>query len=133
MPMEPNIISFEERNIEIGRRIESRRKILNISSRELGAAIGVSHQQIYKYECGRDRISIIKLKKIAEVLHTDLEYLVRDDDKRAAMIHENPGRAKILDDELTKLARHYVCINDIKMRETIRDLIRLVAKSVREK
>lgn len=130
--MEVSIILCEEQNIEIGRRIEARRKVLNISSRELGTALGVSHQQIYKYECGKDRVSIVKLKKIAEILHTGIDHFIDSDEASNALLQDSPNRAKILDEEIIKLAKYYTYISDNKIRTSIRDLVKLIAKNYKD-
>ncbi len=124
---------LDERNIEIGRRIETRRKILNVSSRDLGQILGVSYQQIYKYECGRDRVSITKLKKIAEALQTDISYFIENETEFNEILKELPERARIIDDELHKIAKNYGRIADHRIRAAIQDLVRLIANSKKPK
>ncbi len=63
-------------NQEIGLRIKKVRKSLGISQMKLADAIGVSFQQIQKYESGTNKVLIEKLKKIASVLNTPLLYLI---------------------------------------------------------
>jgi transcriptional regulator with XRE-family HTH domain len=47
-----------EIDAHIGRRIRHRRNMLNITQTELGQALGVTFQQIQKYEYGRNRVSV---------------------------------------------------------------------------
>lgn len=52
----------------IGQRIRQRRKELGASQSDLGIAIGVSYQQIQKYEAGKGSISVARLVEIANQL-----------------------------------------------------------------
>jgi transcriptional regulator with XRE-family HTH domain len=54
---------------EIGLRIRSRRVELRMSQVALAESIGVTFQQVQKYEKGQNRISAAMLLKIASVLH----------------------------------------------------------------
>ena len=53
----------------VGRRIRMRRHMLDISQQWLGGAIGVTFQQIQKYENGRNRVGASRLQQIADALH----------------------------------------------------------------
>jgi transcriptional regulator with XRE-family HTH domain len=59
-----------------GEKLRARRLSLvpNISQDELGNAIGISFQQVQKYENGTNRISAAKMVEIAEVLKVDVQY-----------------------------------------------------------
>ncbi|MFT4954178.1 MAG: transcriptional regulator with XRE-family HTH domain [Brevundimonas sp.] len=50
----------------VGKRVEARRKSLGYSQSQLGAALGLTFQQIQKYEKGANRISSSKLWEIAQ-------------------------------------------------------------------
>ena len=52
----------------IGNRVRMRREMLAMSQQKLGAALGVSRQQIQKYETGARRLSASQLHQIASVL-----------------------------------------------------------------
>jgi transcriptional regulator with XRE-family HTH domain len=57
---------------QIGERIRSRRIRAGVSQENLGKPLGVSFQQIQKYEKGTNRVSAGRLLKIAEVLECDV-------------------------------------------------------------
>jgi transcriptional regulator with XRE-family HTH domain len=59
---------------EVGRRIRIRRQQLRISQAALGAGVGVSFQQIQKYERGVNRVSSSILYEIAAVLDVPMAY-----------------------------------------------------------
>lgn len=55
-------------DVEIGRRVHNARKRTDLSQRELGERIGVTAQQVQKYEAGLSRMAVSTLCRIAEVL-----------------------------------------------------------------
>jgi len=66
------------KNQEIGRKIKAAREGMGISQTKLGDLIGVSYQQIQKYENGRSTLSVEKLDKIAIVLGISISYFFED-------------------------------------------------------
>ena len=61
-------------DIHVGDRVRQRRKLLDMSQEELGALIGLTFQQVQKYERGTNRISASKLFQIARALKTSITY-----------------------------------------------------------
>ncbi len=78
----------------IGARVRERRIALNMSQHELGRALGVSFQQIQKYERGRNRVSAARLFDICKVFNVSLSSMFeeRRDESRRPPKHEKPGR-----------------------------------------
>lgn len=64
--MKPDVIHTVD--LHVGRRLKMRRKMLRMSQEALGLALGISFQQVQKYECGANRISASKLFQAAGVL-----------------------------------------------------------------
>lgn len=58
----------------IGERVRSRRQILGMSQTELARAIGVSFQQVQKYEKGANRVGSGLLYRLAELLEVPISY-----------------------------------------------------------
>lgn len=58
----------------IGLRLRERRTDLNICQSALGAAIGVSYQQIQKYERGKSRIAASRLYLVSYQLQMPMDY-----------------------------------------------------------
>jgi transcriptional regulator with XRE-family HTH domain len=74
-----------EIDVLIGERVRSRRLQAKVSRAVLGDALGVTFQQVEKYESGANRIGCGRLLKIAEVLECDVaEFYGNTDDRRAA-------------------------------------------------
>ena len=59
-------------DVHVGRRIRDRRRALEISQERLAEGIGVTVQQVQKYEKGTNRVSASKLFQTAGVLQTDI-------------------------------------------------------------
>lgn len=63
-----------EKDIQIGNRLRARRKLLGLSQKNVAEAVGVTFQQVQKYERGVNRISASRLSQFAEVLHVTAAY-----------------------------------------------------------
>jgi transcriptional regulator with XRE-family HTH domain len=65
-------------DINVGLRVRMRRTELGLSQERLAAAIGVSFQQLQKYERGKNRISASRLHMIARKLERPIEWFFED-------------------------------------------------------
>src|SRR5262245_23225987 len=61
-------------DIRFGHRMRERRMMLGLSQTDLGAALGVTFQQIQKYESGINRVSASALEKLAASLRVPISY-----------------------------------------------------------
>lgn len=69
-------------DVEVGRRMRLRRKQLGLSQEKLGAKVGVTFQQIQKYEKGTNRVGASRLLQVAEALDAPIAYFFpRSDDR----------------------------------------------------
>jgi transcriptional regulator with XRE-family HTH domain len=84
-------------DVEVGRLVRVHRIARGLSQTELAEQIGVTFQQIQKYESGANRISMGRLTRISRVLGVDITYLlgasrrpppIRSNDKENAKISE---------------------------------------------
>src|SRR5882757_1745026 len=62
----------------VGNRIRSRRLEMKLSQQQLADALGVSFQQVQKYEKGVNRVGVGRLQQIADFLKTDMTYFMGD-------------------------------------------------------
>ena len=67
-------------DLVVGQRIRQRRLELGVSQPELGLALGLSFQQVQKYETGKNRISASMLVRAARMLRTTVADLVGEGD-----------------------------------------------------
>lgn len=58
----------------IGQKIKDRRKALDLTQGELAQVLGVSHQQVQRYESGENTITVSRLLEIARCLNVNLDY-----------------------------------------------------------
>ena len=64
-------------DVYVGARLRTRRAMLGMSQSRLGELLGVTYQQVQKYEKGRNRISASRLKLAAEVLQVSVDYFYK--------------------------------------------------------
>ncbi len=62
----------------VGKKIRLRRKLLKMSQTTLGNALGVSFQQIQKYENGLNRVSAGRLMEISDILNVPISFFYAD-------------------------------------------------------
>ncbi|MDR0968272.1 MAG: helix-turn-helix domain-containing protein [Holosporaceae bacterium] len=122
-----------ELDTHIGNRVKSRRSFLGISQEKLGNYLGITFQQIQKYEKGVNRISASSLFSIARVLGVDLSYFF--DGYREDPAHILDGRSAIYEaDATTKketadLLRSYYKIEDPSVRKKVIELVKTISAS----
>src|SRR5688572_15916173 len=73
--------SETERTIDvaIGRRIKTLRNASGLSQEHLGAALGISFQQVQKYEKGKNRVSVRQLHVMAAALGCSMQDIIGGD------------------------------------------------------
>jgi transcriptional regulator with XRE-family HTH domain len=65
-------------DVHVGSRIWQRRKMLGVSQEQIGEALGVSFQQVQKYEKGTNRISASRLQHTARMLTVPVSFFFED-------------------------------------------------------
>jgi transcriptional regulator with XRE-family HTH domain len=86
----------------IGARMRTRRRQLALSQSDLADRLGVSFQQVQKYERGANRVAASTLLTAAQVLGTSISWLVgeevsgRDDDEDVFRALARPGALEVL-------------------------------------
>jgi transcriptional regulator with XRE-family HTH domain len=89
-PRQPDSI-----DVEVGRRVRVERMARGLSQTELANKIGVTFQQVQKYESGVNRISMGRLTRIGRLFGLDVTYLLgASDRKRSAAAIDQVERAK---------------------------------------
>jgi transcriptional regulator with XRE-family HTH domain len=70
-------LSTKQRQIEIGERVKALREAQDLTQEDIARAIGIEDRQtIYKIETGKRALRSEELPKVAELLHTTVEYIV---------------------------------------------------------
>jgi transcriptional regulator with XRE-family HTH domain len=126
-------------DIHVGSRVRLRRTLLGLSQDKLARAIGVSFQQLQKYERGTNRISASRLFALSKVLGVGIAWFFEDApstgrQRRAAAVEARaPANEPALEqdpmtaNETVKLVRAYYMIEDPKVRKKILHMVRAVS------
>lgn len=114
---------------EVGARIRSRRKLLGISQSSLGERLGITFQQIQKYEKGTNRVGASRLQGIATLLGTTPAALLGEqEDRNAQKSPELEAIEKMIGtSEGAALNRAFAKIMDAGVRKSIIDLVKTLA------
>jgi transcriptional regulator with XRE-family HTH domain len=120
-----------EIDFSVGKRVSTRRKEVDMSQQTLGRELGVSFQQIQKYEKGASRISAGRLFQIAKALGVTIAYFYSDALARASGMAEDEAQPPLpaMGPQLRELIDIFARIREKPMR---RQLIE-IAKSLAEK
>jgi transcriptional regulator with XRE-family HTH domain len=114
----------------IGSRVKSRRTLLGISQEKLGNYLGITFQQIQKYEKGTNRISASTLYNIANILSVDISYFM-EGYKDVPSLNEDGAPVYEMDltkkKETTELLRSYSKITAPVVRKKISELVRSIS------
>jgi transcriptional regulator with XRE-family HTH domain len=111
-------------DVEVGIRIRTRRKLLGISQTQLAQSLGLTFQQVQKYERGANRVSASTLVRIARTLETTVASLVGE--------HEGGSRDTDLFQHLTlpgsfELLQAYARMPDGDVRRALVNLAKAMA------
>jgi transcriptional regulator with XRE-family HTH domain len=120
----------------VGNRLRVRRTLLGLSQEKVGEAMGLTFQQVQKYERGANRIGASRLWDMSRILNCPVSYFFEemDDETQSASPRNangqvNPPREDdpLLQRETLELVRAYYSITDYDVRRRIYDLARSLA------
>ena len=127
-------------DVYVGKRMRMRRTLLGLSQDELGKALGVTFQQVQKYERGTCRVGASRLWDIGKVLNTPVSFFyegLEDSEGFAAGYSGLPNGVRVLADttvqidedmfnrrETLELVRNYYKIADRALAKKIAELIK---------
>ena len=118
----------------VGARLRRRRTLSSMSQTTLGDAIGLTFQQVQKYERGANRISASRLFGLSRVFDVPIQFFFDDMPKAVAvssLATKKRGKAKKLPSyesnpmatrETLELVRAYYKIKDAEVRKRLREL-----------
>jgi transcriptional regulator with XRE-family HTH domain len=122
----------------VGSRVRMRRMMLAMSQEKLGNSLGLTFQQVQKYEKGTNRIGASRLQQISQILQVPVEFFFEGAPHvggavRADGVSESPSPAYVSDflastDGLA-LTKAFMRIDDAKLRRRIVDLVEQIALS----
>jgi transcriptional regulator with XRE-family HTH domain len=110
---------------EIGDRLRRARKLRGLTQGELGVALGVTFQQIQKYERGVNRVSTSALVLIARALEVSPLEIMGMAETQTSEINWDLLAAEGSE----RLLRHYQTINSPKLRQVVVDVAKRLAEA----
>ncbi len=120
----------------VGSRVRLRRMLLGMSQERLGESMGLTFQQVQKYEKGVNRIGASRLFQISKILDVPVQFFFEeaphiDGHATGPGLAEPDSEAFILEflnsREGLELNRAFVKIADPKVRKSVVDLVRAVS------
>ena len=121
-----NVSKIEQLNAadidrHVGDRIRRRRVMLGLTQEQLGEALGISYQQIQKYETGANRVSAGRLFMISQILEVGIATLFDGLGEDVDSNVNNTSRHVI------ELVRAFSKISDEKVRGSVMSLVRTLS------
>ena len=119
-------------DVHVGSRVRLRRMLVGMSQEKLGERLGLTFQQIQKYEKGANRIGASRLYQIAQILSVPVQFFFDDmavEKKSSAPGFEEADSGPFVMDfvsssEGLQLNRAYTSISDVKIRKKVLDLVK---------
>jgi transcriptional regulator with XRE-family HTH domain len=121
----------------VGSRVRMRRMMLGMSQEKLGDALGLTFQQVQKYEKGTNRIGASRLQQISQILQVPVAFffegapVIAGEFDAVAGMAEAPSPAYVSDFLATSdglsLTKAFMRIKDVKLRRRIVDLVQQIA------
>lgn len=132
-------------DVHVGKRMRLRRTLLGLSQEQLAAAVGVTFQQIQKYERGSNRVSASRLYDVARVLGVEISFFFEDigkdvtDGRPTQHLPEQAGLADVAGlpsyeqdplsrNETLELVRSYWKLPSTDMRKNVLELLRSMGR-----
>ena len=118
----------------VGSRVRMRRIMLGMSQEKLGEALGLTFQQVQKYEKGTNRVGASRIQQISEILQVPVSFLFEGGPSgivTAGSFGEGTSPAYVSDflatSEGLALTRAFTRITNAKLRRSIVDMVEQIA------
>jgi len=127
-------------DVHAGSRVRLRRTLLGLSQEKLGEAVGLTFQQIQKYERGANRIGASRMYDLSHVLDVPVSFFFKDmpdeikkrddtpSDSLGAHTLEEADKDPLTRHETLELVRAYYKVGNAAVRKRIFELIKSLAK-----
>ena len=117
-------------DIHIGRLLRQRRTLLGLTQSGLGAAIGVSFQQVQKYERGANRIGATQLFEVSRVLDIPISFFFEGATALSFKSQERKTGSRGNERETLHLVRDFFRIPDRQVRLSVARMVKALAQPV---
>jgi transcriptional regulator with XRE-family HTH domain len=137
-PGEDRISGPNPVDVHVGSRVRLRRTLLGMSQEKLGEAIGLTFQQVQKYERGANRVGASRLFDLSRVLDVPVGFFFDEmpEDVAASSPAQRPGRTKpapeqeldpMVKRETLELVRAYYKIDEPSVRKRLFEMTKALA------
>ncbi|GJE56726.1 MULTISPECIES: helix-turn-helix domain-containing protein [Methylobacterium] len=117
----------------VGLRITALRKARGLSQTALGTAVGVTFQQVQKYEKGQNRVGAGRLSEIARLLEVPVAAFFAGDEARDSAEGKSPDVFGFLSAQgAIEVLRAYASIEDDDLRRDLLAIVRTAARMDRK-
>ena len=118
-------------DVHVGSRVRLRRSLLGMSQEKLGAALGLTFQQVQKYERGTNRISASRLWDLGRILDVPISFFfdAMEISGSRTMTGETSARDGSIDREAARLMKALHGVKSQKTREAILRLVESLAET----
>jgi transcriptional regulator with XRE-family HTH domain len=120
----------------VGSRVRMRRVLIGMSQEKLGEALGLTFQQVQKYEKGTNRIGASRLQQISTILGVSVSFFFEGapgEESGKAGLSDSGSSAYVVDflstTEGLQLNKAFVRIKDPKVRRRVVDLVATLSGS----
>lgn len=120
---------YHKTDVHIGGRIRERRIALGMSQAALAAGLGITFQQVQKYESGANRVGGSRLWDISQALNVPVSYFFDGLDEAAQALANEQQPAEPLSRRSLELARAINAIPEGEVKEQVVKLVKAFAKS----
>lgn len=124
---------------QVGNRVRLRRMLVGMSQEKLGEMLGLTFQQVQKYEKGVNRIGAGRLYQVAHILSVPISYFYEDVADRQAdnlAVANDRGTPPVMEflssGEGLQLALAFMRIKEQKVRKRVIDLVKSIADGEHE-
>lgn len=126
----------------LGQQLRIRRNMLGMSQEKLADLLGLTFQQVQKYERGKNRISASRLYDLARILDVSVDYFYKDATQATSLSSGPQGFAeddqdsfiddsKLTSKETLELIRIYYSIEDPKLRKNLFNFMKSMAENLK--
>jgi transcriptional regulator with XRE-family HTH domain len=123
-------------DIQVGNRVRIRRMLIGMSQERLGDLLGLTFQQVQKYEKGVNRIGAGRLFEVSRILNVPVDFFYEGVNEAIPGANETDG-APVMDfvssGEGLQLSLAFMKIKDAKVRKRVLDLVKSLADEEAQK
>lgn len=120
-------------DVYVGSRVRMRRTLLGMSQDKLGKALGLTFQQVQKYERGANRIGSSRLYKLSQILEVPVSFFFDEMPKEVTGMAESGAQSFELGQlsrrETLELVRAYYKIQNPMVRKKLFDMVKALGKA----